>query len=97
MDYLRALGISVDIEEPEAPAGPELFADTVDSFAAFCALWSCWRWIGTMAGAHCVGMDWAQARALLEMRGDEISVDLVEDLQLMEREAVSALNGAANG
>lgn len=71
----------------------EVWADNWDIVNAFAAVLTQWRVtpIG-MTSVHYIGLDYAAAKAGLELAGVKLTPALWTGIQTMEREALSCLN-----
>lgn len=88
-------GVIAAIAETGKQGTVEIWADNQDIVEAFAAVVTQWRVtpIG-MAGVHYIGLDYAAARAGLELAGVAVTRTLWEGVRVMEREALTWLNKA---
>lgn len=68
----------------------EVHEDNWDSVLLFCALDTQWRTVATMAGAFCVGLEYAGVKALLDLTGLKARdrTRRFADVQVMESAAL---------
>lgn len=89
------MGVTVETENVPHDGGEfSVYPTAWDSICAFLACETQWRVAAGLAGLVWIGLDYAGADVVLRRRRS--SDDTFEDLQLMEAEALSILNGGAN-
>jgi len=71
----------------------EVWAENWETVRAFAAISTQWRVVVGMGGAAYVGLDYAAARAGLELSGFEVTPALWDGIRVMESEALAWLNG----
>ena len=63
-----------------------------DAVRAFLAICRQWRAVGTMSGVNFLGLDYAAAKAGLELAGIAVDPELWEQVRIVEAGARQALN-----
>ncbi|MBW6506165.1 MAG: DUF1799 domain-containing protein [Rhodobacteraceae bacterium] len=71
-----------------------MWAENLAAFEAFLAVATQWRVVGHMNGMTATGLDYAGARAGLDLAGIAVTPALWADLQSIEHGAIAAMNEA---